>query len=83
MIDKHIRGIGIPDEDKPNLFKEGSHGKDSIKVNVHSTGYGLYSVKRIVDAHGGKVWFETEAGKGTMFFVELGVGGIAGVKAGT
>lgn len=64
-------GIGIPDEDKPNMFKEGNHGKDSIKYNVHSTGYGLYSVKRIVDAHGGKVWFETIPGKGTAFFVEL------------
>lgn len=64
-------GIGISNEDKPNIFKEGGHGKDSIKTNVHSTGYGLFSVKRIVDAHGGKVWFETEEGKGTTFFVEL------------
>lgn len=64
-------GIGISNEDKSNIFKEGGHGKDSIKTNVHSTGYGLFSVKRIVDAHGGKVWFETEEGKGTTFFVEL------------
>lgn len=65
-------GIGISDEDKPNIFKEGGHGKDSIKTNVHSTGYGLFSVKRIVDAHGGKVWFDTEQGKGTTFYVEFG-----------
>lgn len=64
-------GIGISDEDKPNMFKEGSHGKDSLKFNVHSTGYGLFSVKKIVDAHNGKVWFETATGKGTTFFVEL------------
>lgn len=64
-------GVGISDEDKPNMFKEGSHGKDSLKMNVHSTGYGLFSVKKIVDAHNGKVWFETAPGKGTTFFVEL------------
>ena len=64
-------GIGISDEDKPNLFKEGGHGKDSLKVNVHSTGYGLFSVKKIVDAHGGKVWFDTATGKGTTFWVEM------------
>ena len=64
-------GIGISDEDKPNMFKEGSHGKDSLKFNVHSTGYGLFSVKKIVDAHNGKVWFETAPNKGTTFFVEM------------
>lgn len=64
-------GVGITDEDKKNLFTEGGRGKDSIKINVDSTGYGLYSVKLIVDAHKGKVWVDTEVGKGSTFFVEL------------
>jgi len=33
-------GIGITDEDKKHLFTEGGHGKDSIKMNAYSTGYG-------------------------------------------
>lgn len=67
-------GVGITDEDKNNLFKEGGHGKDSRKVNVHSTGYGLYIAKKIVDAHGGHIWAESEGqGKGSTFFVELPV----------
>src|SRR3989344_5109259 len=49
-------GVGITDEDKKKLFTEGGHGKDSIKTNVHSTGYGLYIAKQIVEAHGGKNW---------------------------
>jgi signal transduction histidine kinase len=65
-------GIGVTEEDKKNLFTEGGRGKDSIKVNVDSTGYGLYSVKLIMDAHKGRVWAESEGeNKGSTFFIEL------------
>jgi signal transduction histidine kinase len=65
-------GMGITEDDKKNLFTEGGRGKDSVKINVDSTGYGLYSVKLIVDAHNGRVWAESEGlGKGSTFFVEL------------
>ena len=65
-------GVGITEEDKKNLFTEGGRGKDSVKVNVDSTGYGLYSVKLIVEAHSGKVWAESAgAGKGSTFYLEL------------
>ena len=65
-------GVGISDEDKKNLFTEGGRGKESTKVNVDSTGYGLFSVKLVVEAHGGRVWAESEGeGKGSTFFVEF------------
>lgn len=65
-------GVGITPEDKKNLFTEGGHGKDSIKVNVHSTGYGLFIAKQVVDAHGGKIWAESEGqGKGSTFVIEF------------
>lgn len=65
-------GIGITDEDKKNLFKEGGRGKDSVKMNVDSTGYGLFSVKLIVEAHKGRIWAESEGqDKGSAFYVEL------------
>ena len=65
-------GVGISLEDKKNLFTEGGRGKESVKINVDSTGYGLYSVKLIVEAHKGKVWVESEGhGKGSTFWVEL------------
>ena len=55
-----------------NLFTEGGHGKESTKINVESTGFGLYIVKNIVDAHQGRVWAESEgSGKGSQFYVEL------------
>lgn len=53
-------GVGIIEADKPNLFKSGIRGTDSLKVNVNSTGYGLAFVKGVVDAHKGRVWAESE-----------------------
>lgn len=65
-------GVGITPEDMKHLFTEGGHGAESTKVNVDSTGFGLYIVKNIIEAHGGKVWAESEgAGKGSRFIIEL------------
>ena len=65
-------GIGINEEDMKRLFTEGGHGKDSQKVNVHSTGYGLYIAKQIILAHGGTIRAESEGeGKGSTFIVEF------------
>lgn len=65
-------GVGITKEDKPKLFTEGGHGKNSIKVNVDSTGYGLFVAKQVVEAHGGTIRAESEgAGKGSEFIVEF------------
>ncbi len=65
-------GVGIRDTDKPKLFKPGGVSPDSIKINVQSSGYGLVFAKGVVEAHKGKIWFESEGeGKGTTFFVEL------------
>jgi len=65
-------GVGITPEDMKVMFTEGGHGKDSVKVNVESTGYGLYIVKQIVEGHKGRVWVESEGqGKGSQFYVEI------------
>jgi signal transduction histidine kinase len=65
-------GVGITPADMPKLFTEGGKGKDSTKVNVHSTGYGLYIAKQVVDAHGGTIKaFSEGSGKGARFEVEL------------
>lgn len=65
-------GVGITPEDMAHLFTEGGHGANSAKINVESTGFGLYIVKNIIEAHGGKVWAESDGeGKGSRFIVEL------------
>ncbi|MBU0722111.1 HAMP domain-containing histidine kinase [Patescibacteria group bacterium] len=64
-------GDGITDEDRKNLWTEGGRGKRSLLKNPNSTGYGLYLVKLIIEAHKGKVWEESAVGKGSIFYVKL------------
>lgn len=65
-------GVGLSESDKNKLFTEGGKGEESMKMNVNSTGYGLYIVKKIVENHGGKIWAESDGrGKGSRFFVVL------------
>ena len=65
-------GVGLTKEDKERLFTEGGKGKNSQKINVESTGFGLFIAKSIIEAHNGKIWAESEGeGKGSRFFVEL------------
>ena len=65
-------GVGISDEDKKRLFTEGGHGKESQKINAHSTGYGLFIAKQVTEGHGGTIRAESEGeGKGSAFTVVL------------
>lgn len=65
-------GVGITPEDMQKLFTEGGHGANSQKVNVESTGFGLYIVKNIIEAHHGRVWAESDGeGKGSRFIAEF------------
>ncbi|MGA1865666.1 MAG: ATP-binding protein [bacterium] len=61
-------GIGIPKKDLPNLFEE--FFRATNVGGQTGTGLGLYIVKRIIDAHKGKIWVESpckETGKGSKF----------------
>jgi len=65
-------GVGIPEKELPNLFTLFKRADNANKVNVKGTGLGLYIVKKIMEAHGGKVWAESDGeGKGAEFYVEL------------
>mgnify|MGYP003393991420 CR=1 FL=1 len=65
-------GIGISSEDMKKLFKPGGRGKDSTRVNAHSTGFGLSIAKGIVDAHAGTITASSQgAGRGSTFTVTL------------
>jgi len=64
-------GIGIDPEIIDNLFTKFYRATDAIKVRPDGTGIGLYVCKTIVESHQGRVWAESQRGKGTTFFVEL------------
>ncbi len=65
-------GVGINAEDMAKLFTEGGRGKESLKINTDSTGYGLFIVRGIVEAQNGKVWAESQGtGHGSTFVLEV------------
>ncbi len=64
-------GIGIPKEDQDRIFEDYHQGDQSISRRFGGTGLGLSISKRIVELMNGRIGFESEAGKGTTFWVDL------------
>jgi two-component system, NtrC family, nitrogen regulation sensor histidine kinase NtrY len=65
VISVQDNGSGIPEELKKKMFTPNFTTKSS------GTGLGLSIVKRYAEGTGGRVWFESEAGKGTVFHIEF------------
>jgi PAS domain S-box-containing protein len=61
-------GVGIPEEYQRKIFHVFQHVHDS---RSRGEGMGLAIVRRIVERHGGRIWFESKAGVGTTFFFTL------------
>ncbi|MCJ7647547.1 MAG: PAS domain-containing sensor histidine kinase, partial [Candidatus Lokiarchaeota archaeon] len=61
-------GIGIAKEDYDLVFREFGRVNNSA---VSGSGIGLALTKRIIELHGGEIWFESEFGKGTIFSFTL------------
>lgn len=64
-------GVGIPEEQHDNLFKKFFQVDTSFRRSHGGTGLGLVICKGIVEALGGRIWFESGAGKGTTFYFAL------------
>jgi two-component system phosphate regulon sensor histidine kinase PhoR len=63
------RGIGIAPEDLPHLFERFYRTRGSRKAE--GLGLGLYITRMLVEAHGGRIWAESELGKGSTFSFTL------------
>jgi len=64
-------GIGIPASDLPRLFEKFYRGTNREALAKRGTGLGLAIVKSIAERHGGKVWVESEIGKGSTFHLQI------------
>lgn len=64
-------GIGIPPDDMKRLFEKFYRGTHREALVQRGTGLGLAIVKSIAERHGGKVWAESELGKGSTFFLQI------------
>jgi len=60
-------GIGIPAEDLPRIFEEFYRTANARAICPQGTGVGLAIVKRMVESYGGKIWVESELGRGSKF----------------
>jgi len=64
-------GQGIPEDEIQNLFAPFQRTSVQSTAGEKSTGLGLAIVKKIVNAHRGKIWVESEVGKGSIFYISL------------
>ena len=64
-------GMGISQKQRDRLFKPFSQGDTSTTRRYGGTGLGLVISKRLIEAMGGKIWLESEVGKGTIFFFTI------------
>jgi signal transduction histidine kinase len=64
-------GIGIPEEQQKRVFSKFFRADNAVKEDTTGTGLGLYITKNIIEAHGGSIWFESEKGKGTTFYINI------------
>lgn len=69
QISVEDNGVGLSKEDQMKLFKRFSQG--TSKKRSCSTGLGLYLSRRIVEAHNGSIWVESEIDKGSKFIFNL------------
>jgi len=66
-------GQGIAEADREKIFEEFQQGDSSPTKSKGGTGLGLAIAKRIVEMHGGRLWLESEIGKGSTFFFSIPV----------
>jgi signal transduction histidine kinase len=66
-------GIGIAKEDQEAIFEEFRQASGNYAQKREGTGLGLTLTRRFVEMHGGKIWVESEIGKGSKFTFTLPV----------
>jgi PAS domain S-box-containing protein len=64
-------GPGIPAEDLPHLFQKFYRVDNSATRTIGGTGLGLFICRKIIELYNGRIWVESEVGKGSSFYINL------------
>jgi len=71
MVSVADTGIGIPAEEIPRIFEKFTQVGDTLTEKPEGTGLGLSICKEIIEHHRGRIWVESEPGKGSTFSFAL------------
>ena len=64
-------GIGIPPHQQKEIFSKFFRGDNATRSQKTGSGLGLYVAKKIIEDHGGKIWFESKENKGSKFYFTI------------
>ncbi|OGF28502.1 hypothetical protein A2331_04920 [Candidatus Falkowbacteria bacterium RIFOXYB2_FULL_34_18] len=67
-------GIGIAKKDQKRIFDKFFRAENALKTETEGSGLGLYVSKMIIEKFGGRLWFESRAGGGAIFYVSFPLG---------
>ncbi len=67
QINVQDTGLGIPDDQKAKMFQKFFRVEGDDRAKIPGTGLGMFITKKFIEGMGGKLWFESEHGKGTVF----------------
>lgn len=70
-IDVSDQGRGIPPQERDRMFEPFHQADASSSRSAGGTGLGLYLAKSLVDLHGGRIWFDSRVGRGSVFSIAL------------
>jgi signal transduction histidine kinase len=74
-------GVGIAPEDQARVFEQFGQAGDTLTEKPRGTGLGLPICREIVEHHGGRLWLESEVGRGSTFSFTLPLAGAEGDAA--
>jgi two-component system, OmpR family, sensor histidine kinase VicK len=71
LLSVRDEGIGIPKDQQEHLFERYFRARNVSVTSYGGLGLGLYISRDIVERHGGRIWVESEVGRGSTFYVAL------------